>query len=235
MKDYKHKELILLMVMAILLSVGLFLNAAKMQNKIQKEEIVQYDASMEDSKLKSDKKIYNKNENKKVYQRKSEQALEGAIENIESMDLNKVEKICEAIKRDDGNAFYSLVNHIYLNTLGYQFKKNGFAYFKETLQLHGKIEFFPISCKEYDEYSICQGYVAQRKQFQGKEYGLNFKNAKQVSFTLFENGSMLPFVVREIRNSYAMLKKNETKSTANPDLLDGAPLIEGIDDVDDIK
>lgn len=228
----KHKKWI--PAAMLIVAAGILITAYGLPSgNSQSDSANAYDASMRASMTGGDR-IYNESVEEDAVRSRARTAFTDSLESLEGCGMDGIRETCDAIKKDDGNKFMSLICLEYLTSAGFSMKKDGFRHFRKSLGLSGPMEFLPIRSARYGGYACYYGYAAERKTHENGESGYDMASAKYTMITVFDNGKMIPFPLSEISASNIMLERAEKRAEPKLDIMEGAPMLEGLDDEDEM-
>lgn len=178
-----------------------------------------------------------------VYKKSSSDALQKSSEIRLEKHLNekkvnkyisKTEHILKLVRSEDKEKLEKLINRDAVTQKGYETDGDMIS---RICSMYGSDHvLMPISFIDYHSYAYCilrntKASVSDSGEA-CYEYGTAYET---ITFTIYEDGSFLPFALDAMSVS-GMVHRNDTAGTTTPDpsLLDGLPKIPGLDeDIDD--
>lgn len=226
----KHKKWIPIAVLIVAAAIPIMAHGLPSWNS-QSDPANAYDASMRANTTVGDR-IYKESVEEDAVRSRARHAFTNSMKRLEGSDMDGIREFRNAIKKDDGDKFMSMIYHEYLLSAGFSMKKDGFKRFKGSLGLSGPMEFLPIRTARYSEYTCYYGYAAERMMHENGESGYDMASARITMITVFDNGKMIPFPLSDISASNIMLERAEDRTRPKMDIMEGAPMLEGLDDED---
>lgn len=215
----------------VIVSVVFFLTGI-CWNRIQRNKettAADYNVSdMAEQKEEDRKGIYAKSESAAV---QVDEQFNNMIEEKEAQNFEILaSKICQAMEENTDAEIEKMLRKDIVKEKGYAFNRDAIKNLRNRYEKNSR--YMPISYSNYTTYCYCIVRVVPKKKFKNGEYGVDYTKEERLTFTIYEDGSFLPFALEHIGAANTGVHKIAA-STAAPELLEDAPLIPGIDIVDE--